>query len=349
MTALTLAFALVLVLVNGAFVAAEFGILGARRPAIDRLAAQGRRSAIVAQKLQSDVLEALGGAQLGITICSLLLGRLGEPALAHLIEDLVGGAFEISDTVLHTLGFAIALAIVVVIHMVLGEMVPKNLALARADRVLLVLARPMWVYLRLARPINALLQILANAVLRIVRVEPTSELTEVASTAELGLMVQESHQEGLIDAEERALIEGALRFGDTVAEQVMASIDDVDFVSLHDPVETIEARLHETGHTRLVVIGDGTDDVRGFVHSKDLLAVDPDARVRPLRRSLVRPMLRVAPRSSLPDVLQLMRRARIHLALVTSDGHSHGVLTLDDVMRGLVGTLVEPSADEADE
>ena len=346
MTALTLAFSVVLVLVNGAFVAVEFGILGARRPNIDRLAAQGKRSAVVAQKLQSDVLEALGGAQLGITICSLLLGRLGEPALAHVIEDIVGGAFEISDTVLHTLGFATALAIVVVIHMVLGEMVPKNMALARADRVLLVLARPMWVYLRLARPINALLQIFANAVLRLFRVVPTSELTEVASTAELGLMVRESHQEGLIDAEERALIEGALRFGDTAAEDVMADIGDVDFVGLADTVEVIEARLHETGHTRLVVFGDGPDDVRGFVHSKDLLGLAADARTRSLRRSLVRPMLRVAPRSSLPDVLQLMRRARIHLALVTSAGQSHGVLTLDDVMRGLVGTLVEPTSDD---
>lgn len=342
MTALTIGLGLVLVLLNGAFVAVEFGVLGGRRAHIDALAAGGQRNAVVAQRLQGDVLKALGGSQLGITVCSLALGRLGEPAVARVIEDLVLRFGEVSDTVLHTVSFAVALAIVVVVHMVLGEMVPKNLALAGPDRVLLFLARPMWAYLRVARPVNRLLQMFANTILRMVRVEPTSELVEMASTAEIGLMVRESHQEGLIDAEERALLEGALRFGETSAQDVMAPIDDVDAVFFDDTVAEVERRLDETSHTRLVVFGEGPDDVRGFVHSKDLLGLDEAARDEQLRPTLVRPMLRVAPGSSLPDALQLMRRARIHLALVTSDGVSHGVLTLDDVMRGLVGTLVEP-------
>jgi CBS domain containing-hemolysin-like protein len=342
MTGLAIGLSLLLVLLNGAFVAVEFAVIGARRPTIDALAADGRRNAVAAQRLQADILTSLSGAQIGITVCSLILGRLGEPAVAHLVEAALDGVVELSETMLHTLGFAGALTIVVVIHMVVGEMVPKNLALAGPDRVLLLLARPTWAYLRIARPVNNVLQAMANGVMWLVRVEPASEILEVANTAEIALMVRESHQEGLIDAEERALIEGALRFGDTVAEEMMAPMAEVEAVGIGDTVAEIERRFGETPHTRLVVIGDGPDDIRGFVHSKDLLGLGEHARTRPLRAAQVRPMLRVAPRSSLPDVLQLMRRARIHLAQVTAEGVSLGVLTLDDVLRGLVGTLVEP-------
>ena len=344
MTLLSILIGLVLVVLNGAFVAVEFGILGAKRGRIDELARTGDRAGVAAQRLQADVLEGLGGAQLGITICSLILGRLAEPAVAHLIEDAIDGFVEISDTLLHTIGFAVALSIVVVIHMVLGEMVPKNLALATPERVLLALSRPFWAYLRLARPINGLLQLVANGLLRLLRVQPKSEVAEVATTAEFELMVRESHQEGLIDTEERALIEGALRFGEASAADVMAPIDEVDAVADGDLVSTIEERLDATGHTRLIVFGDNADDVRGFVHSKDLLALGVAARDAPLTAQLVRPMLRVEPHSPLPEVLQLMRRSRIHLALVTEDGISRGVLTLDDVLRGLVGSLVAPGA-----
>ena len=346
MTSFSIALSIVLVALNGAFVAVEFAVLGARRAHLESLAASGNRSAVAGIRLQSEVLEALGGAQLGITVCSLVLGRLGEPAVAHVLEAVIEQFFEVSDTVLHTLGFALALSIVVVIHMVLGEMVPKNLALAGPDRVLLILARPMRAYLRIARPVNHALQVIANVLLRIFRIEPTHELSEAATSAEIGVMVRESHQEGLIDREERALIEGALRFGDTVAQEVMAPIAEVDAVSLTDTVAEIERRIDETDHTRLVVFGDSADDVRGFVHSKDLLSVPERARSEPLAVELIRPMLRVAPDAALPEVLSLMKRGQIHLALVTDEGVSHGVLTLDDVLRGLVGTLIEP--DDAD-
>ena len=341
MSGLAIGLSVVLVLLNGAFVASEFAVLGARRAKIDALAAQGRRSAIAAQRLQSDVLIALGGAQLGITVCSLLLGKLGEPAVAHVVESAIGRFVELSDTTLHALGFAIALGIVVVVHMVLGEMVPKNLTLARAERVLLVLAPPMRMYLRVARPVNGLLQMLSSAVLKPLRIELTSEVTEVASAAEIRLMVRESHQQGAIDAEERALIEGALRFGETLAADVMAPFEAVDSVHVDDSVASIEAQIERTSHTRLVFVGDDADDVRGFVHSKDLLTLGEQSREAAVPARMVRPMLRVAPGSPVTEVLQLMRRARIHLALVTAEGVSLGVLTLDDLMRPLVGTLTD--------
>ena len=339
MTVLAIAVGSLLVLFNGAFVALEFGLLGAMKSAIDAEATAGRKSALAAQRLQRDVLTTLGGAQLGITICSLVIGRLAEPAVASVIEQLVNEFAEISETVLHSVSFAIALALVVVVHMVLGEMVPKNLAITGPERTLLLLARPMALYLSLARPVIRMFQGFSNGLLGLFRVEPTSELDESTTSAELALMVDESHDQGLIDSQEYALIESAIAFGQTPATSVMAQIDHVHSVSVDSEIVEIEDQIVKTGHTRLVVHGADMNDVRGFVHSKDLLGIKE--KKQSLAPDLIRPMLRVDPQSTLPDVLQLMRRSQIHLAVVTSEGTNSGVLTLDDVMRGLVGPLLQ--------
>ena len=339
MTVLAKAVVSLLVLFNGAFVALEFGVLGAMKSAIDAEATAGRKSALAAQRLQRDVLTTLGGAQLGITICSLVIGRLAEPAVASVIEQLVNEFAEISETVLHSVSFAIALALVVVVHMVLGEMVPKNLAITGPERTLLLLARPMALYLSLARPLIRMFQGFSNGLLGLFRVEPTSELDESTTSAELALMVDESHDQGLIDSQEYALIESAIAFGQTPATSVMAQIDHVHSVSVDSEIVEIEDQIVKTGHTRLVVHGADMNDVRGFVHSKDLLGIKE--KKQSLAPDLIRPMLRVDPESTLPDVLQLMRRSQIHLAVVTSEGTNSGVLTLDDVMRGLVGPLLQ--------
>ena len=341
MTLLVITVGSLLIVFNGAFVALEFGLIGAMRSAVDSEARSGRRSAIAAQRLQSDVLTTLGGAQLGITVCSLIVGRLAEPAVASGIESFVNQFGEISETVLHSVSFAVALGIVVVVHMVLGEMVPKNLAITGPERTLMFLARPMAVYLLVARPIVRALLWFSNGILRLVRVEPASELDEATTPAELSLMVDESHDQGLIDHEEYALIESALAFGETLATSVMAQMNDVHSVAVNSPISEIERRIVATGHTRLVVHGQGIHDVRGFVHSKDLLGLQGGDQ--PLDSELIRPMLRVDRDSTLPEVLQLMRRSQIHLALVTSEGTNYGVLTLDDVMRGLVGRLIQDS------
>ena len=339
MTVLAIAVGSLLVLFNGAFVALEFGLLGAMKSAIDTEATAGRKSALAAQRLQRDVLTTLGGAQLGITICSLVIGRLAEPAVASVIERLVNEFAEISETVLHSVSFAIALALVVVVHMVLGEMVPKNLAITGPEKTLLLLARPMALYLSLARPLIRMFQGFSNGLLSMFRVEPTSELDESTTSAELALMVDESHDQGLIDSQEYALIESAIAFGQMPATSVMAQIHHVHSVSVDSEIVEIEDQIVKTGHTRLVVHGADMNDVRGFVHSKDLLGIKEKKQC--LAPDLIRPMLRVDPESTLPDVLQLMRRSQIHLAVVTSEGTNIGVLTLDDVMRGLVGPLLQ--------
>lgn len=338
MTGVTLSVAALLIALNGAFVALEFGAVGARRSEIATSQRLGRRGAASAARLQTNLSLTLAGAQVGITLCSLALGRLAEPALAHLIESALHDRVELSEGVVTGIGFGVALAIVVVLHTVIGEMVPKNLALAAPERSLVTLAPTMAVYTSVVKPFITVVNGLANAVLRMLRIEPAESLAEIATPAELEMMVAESHQGGMIGAEERALLDGALRFGEVTASEVMVPMIDVDAVPTMTTVAEIEWTLVETGHSRLVVYGGSRDDVRGFVHGKDLLTMSEAARSRMLPIGRIRPMVRVRPDTTLPDVLQLMRRARTHLGLVTEDGVSLGVLTLDDVMAGLVGT-----------
>ena len=350
MTTLAIAVGLVLIVFNGAFVAVEFGLIGAKRAAVDSEAAAGKRSALAAQRMQSDVLTTLGGAQLGITLCSLAVGRLTEPAIAGLIERAVHGIVEIPDAVLHAIGFGVGLGIVTVLHMVFGEMVPKNLALIGPERTLMGLARPMAAYLYVARPIARALQWVANGMTRMLRVEPTTELADVATPAELALMARDSLAEGHIAATDVALLERAMRFEASRVSDVMAPAGEVSAVRLADPVAEVEQQFARTGRSRLVVLGDGPDDVRGMLHSNDLAAfVERDAAdlaeadrlaaaAAPSGGGLFRQMLRFSGDTTLDEALRAMQRRRIHLAVVTdAAGRTLGVVALDDLLRSLIG------------
>ena len=179
-TAAVLVLIVVLIAANGAFVALEFAAVGARRSVVEQEVARGRRTARAAQRIQGDLLLSLTGAQLGITMCSLALGRVAEPVIAKLIEDSLGRFVEISEPLLHTIGFATALALVVLVHMVVGEMVPKNVTLADPERTLFILSRPMVLYGWLAGPVIWVLNAISNAVLRIIRIEPQSTLEDLS-------------------------------------------------------------------------------------------------------------------------------------------------------------------------
>ena len=349
MSALVIIVSFVLIVFNGGFVAAEFGLIGAKRAVVDARAAHGRPAALAAQRMQFDVLTTLGGAQLGITLCSLAIGRLAEPAVSVLIENALDGIVELPDTVMHSIGFGVALGLVAMVHMVLGEMVPKNLALIGPERTLFVLARPMAAYLVLARPVVRSLLAVSNGVLRALRIEPTTELSDTATPAELGLMVRDSYDEGHIAAAERGLIERALRFGAATVSEAMAPVSEVAAVRLADTVTDAEQQFARTGRSRLVVFGDSADDVRGTLHSNDLAVAsetgiadlaDADRRATaraPIGRGLVRQMLRFEPTTTLDEALRRMRRTRIHLAVVADESRrTLGVVTLDDVLRGLL-------------
>jgi CBS domain containing-hemolysin-like protein len=211
----------VLIVVNGFFVGIEFALVGSRRSRLEELAAGGDRRAEAALDATSKLNLQLAGAQLGITVASLGIGAVSEPAIAHLIESALEPIVDLPAGVIHTIGFVVGLSIVVFLHMVIGEVVPKNLALAGPERSLLWMAPISRVYLRVTGPLLWLLNRLANAGVRALRVEPRDELHSAHTASELAVMVAESHEEGLIEEFAHDLLAGVLDFGDRDVSSVM--------------------------------------------------------------------------------------------------------------------------------
>lgn len=335
---------LFLLLGNAFFVGAEFALISARRDRLEALAAQGKRSANTVIEAAQNLSMMLAAAQLGITICSILLGRVGEPAVAHLIEaplKLIG----IPDQLLHPIAFALALTIVVILHILLGEMIPKNIALAGPERsaLLLVPAHLMW--LRLARPLIYVYNLAANLTLRMLRIEPKDELDSTVSSVELAEMFGESRSEGLLDEEEHRRLTQALGSSDLIVADVMVPLAKTRSVPLRGDGTTlgdIETAVAETGFSRYPVRAtDGS--LVGYLHVKDVLDLVADDEAgpgTPIPRTDIRPLPTVSMGTTLFEALARLRRTNSHLGrVVDSRGNTVGIVALEDLVEEFVGTV----------
>ncbi len=337
---------------NAFFVGAEFALIAARRTRMEQMVAEGSALARLALASMRELNLALSGAQLGITMASLGLGFVAEPAVAHGLEALIGPLTTLPAGVVHSIAVVIALSIVVFFHMVLGEMVPKNIVIAEPERSALVLAAPVRIYVTTFRPAIAVLTGLANTCLRAVRVEPRDELRIAHSAEEIATMLGASREEGLIEEFEHELLSGALRFRERDAASIMVPRDEVVALPVGTTAADAERIAVETGHSRFPVHEDDLDRVLGFIHVKDLLRIPARRHDEPLPTDLLRPMLHVHARSNLQQVLLRMRHRQTHFALVVDrPGHVAGIVTLEDVLEQLVGDIadehdVEPAAAE---
>ena len=330
---------LLLLAANAFFVAAEFALLAARRSRLEQLAAEGDRRAAAAAAATRELSIMLSAAQLGITIASLLLGYVAEPAVAHYLEGPLH-SLGIPEASTHTIAFAIGLTIVVFLHMVVGEMIPKNIAIAEPDRSALWLARPMQVFTRVFGPVVRGLTWAANRLLVLLGVEPRDELSEARTGDELADMLAVSRREGLLEEVEHRLMTGALRFPLREVVSVMVPRDRVVSVPVTATVEEVEQVIIDSGHSRILVHGQDLDEVAGFVHAKDLLRIEDADRTRRLPTRVLRRMLVVGTGRTLQQLLVQMRRARIHVALVADgEGRTAGVVSLEDVLEALVGDI----------
>jgi CBS domain containing-hemolysin-like protein len=327
---------------NAFFVGSEFALISARRDRLEALAEQGKHSAVTVIRAGENLSLMLAGAQLGITVCSILLGRVGEPAVAHLLEKpfhLIG----ISDTVLHTVSFVIAISIVVVLHVLLGEMVPKNIAIAGPESSAMLLVPAYLLWIRAARPFIAFYDWCARVSLRAVGVKAKTELENTVSMVELSEMIAESRSEGLLDPEEHTRLSRALQIRNRAVADVAVPVSEIHAVSVAaegagPTVAAIQRALAETGYSRFPVI-DASSQFVGYVHIKDVLPVvdDPEAVVD---LSMVRPLPLVPEALPLPDALSRLRRSNSHLALVTApDGSVTAMVALEDLVEDLVGTV----------
>jgi CBS domain containing-hemolysin-like protein len=341
---LALFVAVVLILANGVFVAMEFSMVASRRTKLETLAADGTASARFALDATGELPLQLAGTQLGVTMASLLLGAVAEPAIASGLEsafDAIGG---LPTGLADALAVVVGLGIVVFFHMVFGEMVPKYIALADPERTLTRLAIANRVYVALFRPVIRLLNGLGNIGLRALGVVPRDDLTTVHTVQEIATMLAESSEGGLIKQSAHDLLSGALDFGERGVDHVLVPMDAIVTVPRESTVAEAEAVIVASGHSRLLVTGRDSDDVIGFVHAKDLLTVPADARDRPLPLARIRRLLVLPASTPLDEVLVAMRRLRTHVAVVVDDERRMvGLATLEDVLEELVGEIMDES------
>lgn len=334
--------ALLLIGANAFFVGAEFALISARRDRLEALAEQGKATAVTVIRAGEQLPAMLTGAQLGVTVSSILLGRVGEPAVVKLLQ-LSFGLSGVPPALLHTLSLAVALAIVVALHVLLGEMVPKNIALAGPERTAMLLVPLYLVYVRLARPFIAFYNNCANAILRLVGVQPKDELDIAVSTAELSEMIAESLSEGLLDHEEHTRLTRALRIRTRLVADVAVPLVNIRAVQVSavgsgPTIGGVEQALAQTGYSRFPVVDRGGRFI-GYLHIKDVLTLGDNPQTV-IDLAVVRPLPRVPQSLPLADALSRMRRINSHLALVTADnGSVVGMVALEDVVEDLVGTM----------
>jgi len=329
---------LVLLLGNALFVGAEFALVSARRTKVEPQAAEGSRVARTTLRAMERLSLMIAAAQFGITVCSLGLGAVAEPAVAHLFEPLAH-AVGLPEGWIHPVAFTIAMVCVVYLHVVLGEMVPKNLALAGPERAAMVLAPPMVALVTVLKPVVVGLDALANAVVRAMRIEPRAELVSSFTLEEVEAMVDESRHEGMLDESEYERLSGALGFTSRTVADVLLPLDKLETVERGARASDVELKCAETGYSRFPIVGrDG--ELVGYLHIKDVLQSDPHGRARVVEDKTVRALASVRATDTLVSALQTLQGKGAHMARVVDDeGQVLGVATLEDVIEELVGEI----------
>lgn len=335
---LALLVTLLLVAGNAFFVGAEFAVITARRDRLEALAAKGRSRAGTAIRAGEQVPLLIAGAQLGVTVCSLILGNVSEPAISGLLE----GPFDalgVPHTVLHVAGFVIALAIVATLHTVLGEMVPKNLAIAGPERAAMWLVPIHFAFCRLTKPLLDLFTAIATGILRLGRVQRRDELETAYTSAEITTLLSESRKEGLLDDAEHRRLAKTLSSAERTVADVLVPLERVETLPSTATVGDVEAAVAATGFSRFPVRGSGGALV-GYLHVKDVLdQMDRDAAT-PVAEGRLRGLPSIPDDTKLDDALSALRRTRSHLAAAVSrDGETLGVVALEDLLEEYVGTV----------
>ena len=328
-----------LVATNAFFVATEFALVAVRRTQVEVWVAEGRRGARAIQTAIEHLDDAIAATQLGITLASLGLGWIGEPALAGLIRPMLSAIGVESAVAVHTLALTLAFSAITFIHVVAGELAPKAVALDFPGRVALVCARPLLVFGRVFRPVLVFMNGAGNALVRAIGVKPAGRAQSVHSTDELSLLVSESRAAGAIHPYPGRILGNVFRLGRTRVRDVMVPSEEMTAVpSRIDPEDLLDL-LRESGFTRLPVYEGSLDHIVGILHTKDLFHLYAQERVV-VMSDAIRPATQFDPDMPIVDALRRFRRERRHLAIVRSgDGPVLGVCTLEDVLEEIVGEI----------
>ncbi|MPV38838.1 hemolysin family protein [Georgenia subflava] len=343
-TGTALVVGLVLLALNAFFVGAEFAVMSARRSRIEPLVAQGSRPARTVLYAMENVTLMLACAQLGITVCSTGLGVVAEPAIARLVEGPLV-AVGLPPEASHAVGFVVALALVVYLHVVVGEMVPKNLAVTSPERAALIFAPPLVLVSKVLHPVISALNWFANLLLRMVGVQPKDEVASAFTAEEVASIVERSQAEGVLQ-DDLGLLTGAIEFSEETAEQVMIPPGELVTLSVACTPEDVEREVARTGYSRFPLVDDD-GALAGYLHVKDVLYAEGEARERPVPSWRIRALASVAPTDEVEDALAAMQRSGAHLARVVRPGREGatgtdtevGVVFLEDILEELVGEV----------
>jgi magnesium and cobalt exporter, CNNM family len=337
-----LAAVVLLVALNAFFVAAEFSLVGARRTRLEEMAQRGDRRAALALRAVRSLVRYISATQLGITLTSLGLGWVGEPAVADLLAQLFAGLPEAARAIAtHGVAVAIAFGCITVLHIILGELVPKALALVHPETVVTLVILPLGAFAWVMSGPIALLYGTANRLLRAMNIKPPGEKERVHSPEEIRMLVEQSEEGGSLEKEDARLLEGVFEFSEKSAQEVMTPRTQIVAFERDLPVGDAADIVATARRSRYPVYGESLDDIVGVVHAKDILTAmrrQPAATVG----MVMRPPLFVPGTREVEDVLTDMKRLKVHLAVVLDEyGGTAGLVTMEDLLEEIVGDIYD--------
>lgn len=334
-----------LLLGNAFFVGAEFAVMSARRSQIEPLAEEGNQRARTALYAMEHVSLMLACCQLGITVCSLVILNVAEPAVHHLLAEPLM-SLGLNESTASAVGFALALMVVTYLHVIIGEMVPKNISVSVADKAALWLAPPLVMISKIVRPLIWFMNWFANLFLRLMRVEPKDEVSSAFTVEELQTIVEESTAEGLV-TDEDGILSGALEFSEKSVADVMVPVGSLVTLPADSSPHDLEKAVARTGFSRFVLESEDGSYL-GYLHVKDVLSI-PEARYRqPTPLTRVRSLINLRPEATVEKALATMQRTHGHVArVVTRTGQTIGVLFLEDVLEELIGEVKDSTQERS--
>lgn len=346
---LNLLLVFLLVLLNGVFVAAEFSLVKMRQSRLTQLVSEGNRLAGIALKVNQKLDAYLSATQLGITLTSLGLGWIGEPAISDLLVAPIMHSIGFTDErLISTISVAVGFCIITFLHIVLGELAPKSIAIQRTEGTALILSAPLLWFYRIFLPVIWILNASANRILKLAGIQPANEAEAAHSEEEIRILMNESAKSGVIDENEMKLMDNLFDFSDLRAREIMLPRTDMDVLFTNLTLEENLRIVSETKHSRYPVATDNKDRIIGFVHITDLLLADPEKQ-RDLA-SLVRPIMDVSESTEISKVLRQMQAKHEQLALVIDEyGGTAGILTAEKILEEIVGDLYDEFEDERPE
>lgn len=333
---------MVLVLANAFFVVSEFSIVKIRRTKLEELSQQGNNRAKIALKIVHRLDTYLSAIQLGITLASLGLGWLGEPVVASLLEDLFGDFFADNPVLLHSFSFGIAFTFITLLHVVVGELVPKSLAIQKTETFALLIAYPLYVFNKIFYPFIWVFDRLAANLLKLMGVTPASEHDLAHSEEEIRLIVSASQRGGIIDNTESEIIKNAIDFSDIDAHEIMIPRQDIQCLYLDDSYEDVMNLIKTTRHNRYPLCNEDRDDIIGMVHIRDILVHKSEKLGKEDLRKIARDIMFIPENQSISEVLQVMMKRHIHMAIVVDEyGGTAGLISMEDILEELVGEIMD--------